>query len=992
VKRAIKCKWIGYQFFLMICSCIPGFSQDPHPSFRQYTVEDGLPSSEVYQVKQDSKGYIWFATGNGVSRFNGYEFENFSVTNGLPDNTVFEIYEDTFERIWFVPLSCKLSYYYKGKIHQFEYNDQLTKILVNPVKTSFCVDTNGTIFLGVYEQGIIEISKRGKTSRQFFPYKKNQLSLLQPASGSYVFSCYAYDTLKSINFNTRQHQDTVFFSKKDPISMFGGTRIIDSKEINFFVGVGNSLLIMDHKHLHDYKIEHFPVRIIWVYEDADSDLWVGTLLGGVYYIHNRDFEHKQCFLKGLAVNGIFQDKEGGVWFATEGSAVFYSSSKKILTYDETSGLTDNRITSFTTNDKKVYAGSQNGFISEIQLTKPVKNYNLNFDSQDLNFDSQSSNGVTTLFYDSIRKQIWVSGKSKSPWLKDGKIKLDPLNLSFNAMLIDTPNICWIVSSGELMKITGNKIFSVLSGSRNKVFKRANAIVSGKDGMLMIGAINGLWTLNKKGNIYYYLGYKNKLLQNRILDLAYCRDSLLVMGTKGAGVLLYDKKNVSQINTAKGLCGDNVYAIYVDSSIIWVATNKGLNKIRITQIHPLQYKINSYTTVNGLAFNEINDVVKVDGKIWLASNKGISFFCPNSLDEPTVQLPVYLNKILINDNDTVILKDYQLAYDQNNIKINFTGLGYKNAGKLKYRYKMVGLDSNWIYTSTREVQFTTLPANAYTFILNVMNTDGTWSKNVAIVNFSVCAPFWKKWWFILISILLSAYVMFYLIKYRLRKIQVREEKITDLNKTLMSLKLKALRAQMNPHFTFNVMNSIQHFIATKDGEAANRYLSRFSKLIRLILNNSEKSQVPISDEIKALALYLELEAMRFEERFEYSIKVDKSINILEVEIPSMLIQPYVENSIKHGILTSNRPGVIKIEIIKQDTFLKCVIEDNGIGRTNSYFINRNSTHKSFGTAITQERLAAINALNNINLLEKVIDLEDENGNALGTRVEIYIPFI
>jgi two-component system LytT family sensor kinase len=121
-------------------------------------------------------------------------------------------------------------------------------------------------------------------------------------------------------------------------------------------------------------------------------------------------------------------------------------------------------------------------------------------------------------------------------------------------------------------------------------------------------------------------------------------------------------------------------------------------------------------------------------------------------------------------------------------------------------------------------------------------------------------------------------------------------------------------------------------------------------------------------------------------------VDRAIDILEVEIPSMLIQPYVENSIKHGILTSNRPGVIKIEIIKQDTFLKCVIEDNGIGRSNSYFINRNSTHKSFGTAITQERLAAINALNNINLLEKVIDLEDENGNALGTRVEIYIPFI
>ena len=132
---------------LMLCLYTAVSAQDAHPSLKHYTVEDGLPSSEVYQVKQDSKGYIWFATGNGVSRFNGYEFENFSLKDGLPDNTVFEIYEDKFERIWFVPLSCKLSYYYKGKIYLFPYNEQLQKVLMNSVKTSFCVDGNGTVFL-----------------------------------------------------------------------------------------------------------------------------------------------------------------------------------------------------------------------------------------------------------------------------------------------------------------------------------------------------------------------------------------------------------------------------------------------------------------------------------------------------------------------------------------------------------------------------------------------------------------------------------------------------------------------------------------------------------------------------------------------------------------------------------------------------------------------------------------------------------------------------
>ncbi len=989
VKKTIKCNWIGCQLLLlMICTSIPGFSQDPHPTFHQYTVEDGLPSSEVYQVKQDSKGYIWFATGNGVSRFNGYEFENFSVTNGLPDNTVFEIYEDKFERIWFVPLSCKLSYYYKGKIYPFQYNNEMLKTLVNPVKTSFCVDAEGTVFLGVYGQGIIEATKKGKIMRHFFPNKIGELPILEPNPSTYITSSDGNDFLKRIVFQTARHTDTVPLLKKDSglVSMVGGARIIDSRSDDLYIGLGNDLIIMNHKSIRKYALQRFPTRVIWVYEDRDNDLWVGTLLGGVYYIHKKDFEHKKCFLPGLAINGVLQDKEGGFWFATEGSAVFYSPSKKILTYDETIGLTDNRVTCLATDNKKIYAGSQNGFISEIQSNAPIKNHNLNF-------DSEHANGIAALFYDSLQKQLWVTGKIKCLRVKDWKPVVSSMkDVSFNAMLLDSAGVYWIISTSEVSKVVNHKKISITARNRSKTFKRANGVTSNKNGMLMIGAINGLWTLNKKNDFYYYLGYKNKLLQNRILDLAYYQDSLLVMGTKGAGVLLYDNKNVFQINTTKGLCGDNVYALCIDTDVIWAATNKGLNKITITKKNPLQYKIISYTTVNGLAFNEINDVLKVDGKIWVASNKGISVFYPDSVTTPVVQLPLYINKIVINDQDTSILNDYQLAYNQNNIKISFTGLGYKESGKLKYRYKMVGLDTNWIYTSARGVQFTTLPDNSYTFLLNVMNSDGTWSSNTAMVHFTICTPFWKRWWFVLFSVLLSAYIMFNLIKYRLKRVQLRKEKITDLNKTLMNLKLKALRAQMNPHFTFNVMNSIQHFIATKDGEAANRYLSRFSKLIRLILNNSEKSMVPIADEIKALELYLELEAMRFEERFEYTITVDRAIDILEVEIPSMLIQPYVENSIKHGILTADRKGIIKIDIQKQDTFLKCIIEDNGVGRSQSYFLNRNSTHKSFGTTITQERLAAINALNNVKLSENVIDLEDENGNALGTRVEIYIPFI
>lgn len=969
----------------MLFVTISGFAQDAHPSFKHYTVEDGLPSSEVYQVKQDSKGYIWFATGNGVSRFNGYEFENFSISDGLPDNTVFEIYEDKFERIWFVPISCKLSYYYKGKIYKFQYNEQLQKVLLNSVKTSFCVDDNGTIFLGLHGQGVLEINKNGKITSRFSPSIKKELYVTQPDSATYVYSYYPANHLSVIHFETQLHPfATLSFKESDSLGMGGSGRIIDSRKNKYLIGLDKNLIIIDQKDITRYKIERFPTRVVWIYEDQDNDLWIGTFPGGAYYIKDGNFANKKWFLPGVSVNGIIQDKEGGFWFVSEGNGVYYAASKRVMVFDKSLGFTNDRVICLATDKQNVFAGSQKGFIDEIRNHQKVRTY-------DLNFGPAHSNEVSSLFYDSIEKELWVACKVRSGKVKNNAFFSTKCNIIFNAMVLDTSGTYWIVGPGALSTVRNDKVKDVANSATHKKFRRANAITAGLNDLLMIGAINGLWVCNKKNKDFSYIGYKHKLLQNRIVDLEYSSDSLLVIATKGAGVLLYDNRNVIQINTIKGLCGDNVYSICTDSKVIWAATNNGLNKIILTGRKPLTYKIFSYTNINGLPSNEVNDVLKVGNTLWAATNKGLAFFHPDSIDNPVVQLPVYLNHVLINDKDTAILPGYKLAYDQNNIKINFTGLGYKNAGKIKYRYKMIGLDTNWIYTNSREVQFTTLPANVYTFVLNVLNSDGSWSTNKATVRFTVLLPFWKEWWFILAIILLSAYSMFNLIKYRLKKIQLRKEKIDDLNKTLISLKLKALRAQMNPHFTFNVMNSIQHFIASNDGEAANRYLSRFSKLIRLILNNSEKSLVPIADEIKALELYLELEVMRFEERFEYKITVDKLIDVMEVEIPSMLIQPYVENSIKHGILNLDRRGIIKIEIQKHDLLLKCIIEDNGVGRSKSYFINKNSLHKSFGTAITQERLAAINALNKRQLSENIIDLEDEQGNATGTRVEIYIPF-
>ena len=965
-KYVCKIFLLGFIFFFL-----NAVAQDPHPAFKQYDVEDGLASSKVYQVKQDSKGYMWFATDNGVSRFNGYEFEHFSVSDGLLDNTVFEIVEDKKGRVWFLTLTNKLFYFDHQQMHLYKYNKLIDEIEGEYVKTSFCVAENGSIFLGLFGYGIIEITEHGNLKRIFkLDTLQPTVSVIEPVFGSLVYANNPFSGEKnSIRYDTR------FLKGKHCVSpgIFNiqpTTRFIRLKNNKVLFSCENRLYLVDD--LTKYHIEKFNERINWIYEDKEHDLWIGTYLGGVYHIENGDFEHKKNYLNGLNVTGVTQDDQEGFWFTTEGNSVYYTPSKKILTYDQVSGLKDTRITCLTSDTEGIYLGLPRPLIHKITSSGTIKSYEC----------PAGHNAIISLDYDYKTSRLWFSGNSISGFMTNDK-KFSSYLISFSRVLRESDTSFWFTNSNGLHKllIHGKVLPSIMA-------KRMNGILKKNDETLLIGHMDGLWEYSIPGNSFKHLYANNPLMRNRILDLVYTTDSMLVLATKGAGLLMLGKNgSVRQINHTNGLSSDNIYKVLTDGQDIWLATDKGLNKLIKSKNGFWRIKV--FTTYDGLISNEINDVHLFNHKIWVATDKGLSFFESSLKNEIPYERPVYITKIGVNDSSKAIRNIYRLAYFENNIKIKFLALGYRNTGKLYYRYKMEGLDYNWIYTQNREIQYTTLPAGNYKFIVSVMNANGTWSRQT-LVEFVIALPFWKSWWFMLFSLAGFIYVVFLIVKFRLKKTQDQKHKNEEINRVLLSLKLKALRAQMNPHFIFNVMNSIQHFVLYKNNEAAHRYLSKFAKLIRTILNNSDKNMIPLSEELKALELYLDLEAMRFEKRFYYEIKIDSDVDTFRTEIPSMLIQPYVENAVKHGILHSANVGQIKIEIVKQDNFLKCSIEDNGVGMEAS-FENKNLEYRSFGTSITKERLLIINELYNNKLTENVINLYDDNGKALGTKVEIFIPY-
>jgi sensor histidine kinase YesM len=291
-----------------------------------------------------------------------------------------------------------------------------------------------------------------------------------------------------------------------------------------------------------------------------------------------------------------------------------------------------------------------------------------------------------------------------------------------------------------------------------------------------------------------------------------------------------------------------------------------------------------------------------------------------------------------------------------------------------------------------VNYQTLPPGSYRFVVYARNSDGYWSVSPASIAFTILPPWWQMWWIKLLALAAVLLLVIVIFRVRLSKIRRRERKKSELQNRIAGIELTALRAQMNPHFVFNAINSVQYFITNNDPDSSQKYLTKFGRLIRYVLDNSKLTTIPVQKELDALELYLDLEALRFGKKLSYAIDVHPGVDTKYTQIPSMLIQPYVENAIWHGIMHSPVDGRLTVSLEMEDGILKCTVEDNGIGRQKSQALKqeKGTAHTSMGMSNTKERLEIINQVNATGLSVTVTDLYHDSGEARGTRVAISIP--
>ncbi|MEM7105488.1 MAG: histidine kinase [Bacteroidota bacterium] len=476
------------------------------------------------------------------------------------------------------------------------------------------------------------------------------------------------------------------------------------------------------------------------------------------------------------------------------------------------------------------------------------------------------------------------------------------------------------------------------------------------------------------------------IAGQIADIAVNTEGQLVLGMFAHGIQVIDpdKQTITRTyDMVDGLPSLNVFTLKFSSTgDLWAGTSKGLGLLKEDKNQFLVYnrKDGLYPDYIDGGFEEFPD-----GKLLFRTSKGFHHFQPNDMfNSPEPQIAFTSIRLFEKEMELDNHIDYQetinLDYDQNFVTISFTDVSYQRSSKNRFAWQLSGVDHDWVYPSDNRTtaSYANLAPGKYRFSVKASNHEGRWISKARQMEIVIKPPFWQTAWFRLLVAAAMISLIFGLFYWRIH-VYKKEEKVRQ---QLADLELKALHAQINPHFIFNSLNSIKQLIQSDQKKGAITYLGRFSKMIREVLNISDKKLISIADELEIAELYLQLEKLRFEDKFDYQINIFSSKALDEVLIPPMVFQPFLENAIWHGIMHLEEKGNVLLRIEDHGAGLKCIIEDDGIGRMRSAQIKSKTAlaHRSKGMQITKQRLR----LQNKNCEIKVID------KSKGTRIEIYVP--
>ncbi|WP_157698899.1 sensor histidine kinase [Bernardetia litoralis] len=718
-------------------------------------------------------------------------------------------------------------------------------------------------------------------------------------------------------------------------------------------------------------------KIIHTCFNNNNEIWFGTDYGVlVYEIKDEQFQFKKQFLKDKEISQILKNQEGNYFFTTLHNGVYVIPNMHIEDC-QISEKNKNINSLDIINDNTLAFGINTGTVGIYNTITNKKIY----------IETKTKGHISTLKYHKKTNLIFISKSYSAFTLDYSNFKLKKIktrvflnaksltNLKNDDLLLTDDNSIKIFKEGNLDNDT--LIYNKRTHASHYNRDKDEVYIAFVDNLVKYDSVWNPTVIQHKNQAL--LGKSITQMSNGIVWFASLKNG--IYGIKNDSILYH-------YTTKNGLMSNNIEQIEADKNILWIALDNSVQRFNFTT-----QKFETLTKRDGIISYDISGIEILKNKVYLSSDEGLL-----SIDKhqpfKKQNNEIYFNAFEINDRDTLVASIYKLAHDQNTIKISFNVNGFSFNHKGKYKYRLKGLNDNWLNTDKgiNSVKYNSLPAGSYIF--QVQSVLENQADNGAIKELSIVIykPFWQTWWFRLggIMLIFGSTVLFFKNKIKKKeKERIAELEKISLEKELMAINLTALRSQMNPHFIFNVLNSIQDLILQKNIKASYDYIVTFSELIRNALNYSSEDFIPIEKELKFLNVYLKLEKLRFGDAFNYTINSD--IQEL-IKVPSLLIQPFIENALVHGLMHKKGEKELNISFEFKEEYLKCIITDNGIGRkkVNEIYTRQKNKNESFALSAIRKRLDIFKKKYNNNLGYVIEDLYS-NEKDTGTKVILTLPF-
>jgi len=959
------------------------------PGMHQYTLLDGYTGTNGYVVQQDPKGYIWLGTGNGALRFDGKKFQRISDPAGPADQEILSCEFFGEDNVLLVPILNNISWYSRGEVFSGQRDPRLACIRNREKNNAFTDRFTGNVWLS-----------DGAFFGTLYCFSNDKVTRIEGADPDAIIITIRNNwfvvnkkgqPLQACDITTRRYRP-LLDDKGRPVYCEGflETRL-NGQFIFAYDKQWRSMRIYDF--LNDSTLRQ--IRTIsrpisnqpWrAFPDSSLRIWINFLpggMGGIAYMRPQPGSSLFYLIEKKPINYLFIDREQNIWMSARNNSLYFLSRNHFQ-----NAL---RVSELLLGDgvPRCIQGDDSGNIAIGYTNRPsfyirskgrLRHYALN---------SLFSEGPRTIYPVGHNRFLIVE---KDLALVDGNRNTVRY---FNLPDITYKDIFPYRDRGLLLASQSYVQYlapEVIAGQRHPkpadtLFQgRSTAVAAFSNGALLIGTPDGLF-LKKTLHAQPQRILHPSLSHVNVTDIADRSSHEALIGTNAQGLYYYDiaSNRVEAIPLPGSKEGTLIRHIFKQNdSLYWLSSDQGALQLRLGK-GPAVQEVKTFSFYDGLPSNNINGIYVYRDTVFVTTAEGPGILCLRDTASLRMSPPLlYLNTVRLKDSIIRQPASLTLSHKQNDLLLSLSGISYESLGNVRYFYRLEGYSDDWIETDNPDIRFNSLPPGRYVFRAYALNAKGVPGKTQIRLPVHIVPAFWQTAVFKILLSLVLLVLLYLLMRQRALKSAGKKYEKARLARRLAELELEAIKAQINPHFIYNCLSSIQYFNYEQQYEQSRQYLDLFARLIRLTMQYSQETFITVAAEAGYLDNYLQLEKMRFRERLDYTIAIDGTVDRQRL-LPAMMIQPYVENALKHGIAGLKKGGKISISFTLQpDGSLGISIADNGPGAA-----ARASGHPyALGLRLSGGRADTYNQLFDMNI---TTEIRSGDGMA-GTLIHINVPLV